>query len=139
MHHSNTAPTRSILGGIAALALVLAACTGGSDGSPSAAAQRDSAGDLVEITVGTDTDTELLFDPAEVTVPAGALVRLTFVNQSTVPHNLTFEDPINVATAESIEPGAEETIEFVAPEAGEYTFVCTLHPGMEGTLVVEGA
>lgn len=121
------------------MAIALAACTGGSGGSPSAAAQSDSTGDLVEITVGTDTGTELLFEPAEVTVPAGALVRLTFVNQSTVPHNLVFDDPINASTAESVEPGTEETIEFVAPEAGEYTFVCTLHPGMEGTLIVQGA
>jgi plastocyanin len=32
-----------------------------------------------------------------------------------------------------------QTIEFTAPDPGEYTFVCTLHPGMEGTLVVETA
>jgi plastocyanin len=37
-----------------------------------------------------------------------------------------------------IDPGDSQTIEFIAPEAGEYTFVCTLHPGMEGTLIVEG-
>lgn len=128
---------RRIIAPIVAV-LVLAACSGASDGSPSAAAS-DGAGDVVEITVGTDTGAEMLFDPPEVTVPAGATVRLTFVNESTVPHNLTFDDPINAATAQTIEPGAEETIEFVAPEAGEYTFVCTLHPGMEGTLIVEGA
>ena len=94
-------------------------------------------GEVVEITVGTDSGTELLFDPTEVSVPAGATVRLTFVNQSTVPHNLVFNDPINAATAQIIQPGEEETIEFVAPEAGEYTYVCTLHPGMDDTLVVE--
>ena len=106
--------------------------------SASAAASAGQTGELVEITAGTDTGAANLFDPLEVTVPAGATVRLTFVNASTVPHNLTFGDPINAATAQIVQPGAEETIEFVAPEAGEYTFVCTLHPGMEGTLVVEG-
>ena len=110
---------------------------GGPGGSPAATAGEGS-GEVVEITVGTDDGSDLLFDPIEVSVPAGATVRLTFTNESTVPHNLTFGEPINVATATVVDPGEEETIEFTAPEAGEYTFVCTLHAGMEGTLVVEG-
>jgi plastocyanin len=106
--------------------------------APGATGSAAAGGEVVEITVGTDEGTELLFDPTEVSVPAGATVRLTFVNESTVPHNLTFGDPINAATSTIVDPGAEETIEFTAPQAGEYTYVCTLHPGMEGTLVVEG-
>jgi len=109
-------------------------------GGPAATAAPTGAasGEVVEITVGTDTGTANEFVPADVTVPAGATVRLTFVNESaSVPHNLTFGEPINAATAVTVQPGASETIEFVAPEAGEYTFVCTLHPGMEGVLVVE--
>ncbi len=110
--------------------------------APSAAASAESsatAGEVVEITVGTDTGTELIFDPTEVTVPTGATVRLTFVNESdSVPHNLVFGDPIDAGTATTVQPGEEETIEFTAPEPGEYTYVCTLHPGMEGTLIVEG-
>lgn len=114
---------------------------GGGAAAPSAtaAASGEEPGEVVEITVGTDTGAENLFDPTEVSVPSGATVRLTFVNESTVPHNLTFGDPIDAATAQIVQPGEEETIEFVAPEAGEYTYVCTLHPGMEGTLVVEDA
>jgi glucose/arabinose dehydrogenase/plastocyanin len=104
---------------------------------PSAGASPAAGGEVVEITIGTDTGTALLFDPLETTVPAGATVRLTFTNDSTVPHNLTFGAPIDAATANIVDPGAEETIEFTAPEAGEYQFVCTLHPGMEGTLTVE--
>lgn len=111
----------------------------GGGGAPagSVAPSGDAQGEVVEITVSTDTGSANQFDPGEVSVPAGATVRLTFINDATVPHNLTFDDPINAATAVTVQPGAEETIEFTAPEAGEYTFVCTLHPGMEGTLVVE--
>jgi glucose/arabinose dehydrogenase/plastocyanin len=112
---------------------------GGGGPAATAAPSGETGGEVVEITVGTDTGAANEFVPAEVSVPAGATVRLTFVNQSdSVPHNLTFGDPINAATAVTVQPGASETIEFVAPEAGEYTFVCTLHPGMEGVLVVEG-
>ena len=94
---------------------------------------------MTEISVATDTSGALTFDPGEITVPAGATVRLTFTNKATVPHNLTFEDPIGAATDTVIDPGDSQTIEFTAPKPGEYTFVCTLHPGMEGKLLVEAA
>ncbi len=112
---------------------------GGASPAPSASAAPSTApsGAIVEVTVGTDTGAALKFDPAEVTVRAGADVRLTFENRSTVPHNLTFQGPPSVATATVVAAGASETLEFKAPDAGEYAFVCTLHPGMSGTLVVE--
>lgn len=113
--------------------------SGAAPPSAAAAASGEATGEVVEITVGTDEGTELLFDPTEISASAGATVRLTFVNESTVPHNLTFDDPINAATKVTVQPGEEDTIEFTAPEAGEYTYVCTLHPGMEGTLIVEDA
>ena len=113
---------------------------GGEQPAASAAPSGEASGEVVEITVGTDSGSANEFIPDQISVPAGATVRLTFVNESeTVPHNLTFGEPIDAATATTVAPGEEETIEFTAPEAGEYTFVCTLHPGMEGTLVVEDA
>jgi plastocyanin len=90
-----------------------------------------------EITIGTDTDAALTFEPANVRVPAGSTIEVTFENRASVPHNLTFEAPISVATSMTVAPGATETIEFAAPDAGDYGFVCTLHPGMGGTLTVE--
>lgn len=91
----------------------------------------------VEITIGTDTDAELKFDPAAFTVRAGADVRVTFENRASVPHNLTFQAPINVATSTVVAPGTSETLQFKAPAAGEYPFACTIHPGMGGKLIVE--
>ena len=63
-------------------------------------------------------------------------VALTFQNQDIVPHNLTFGEPINAKTSTVVQPGASEDVSFTAPEPGSYKFVCTLHPGMEGTLEV---
>jgi len=103
----------------------------------SGSASGEPSGETVEITVGTDTGAELKFDPAELTVKAGADVRVTFENRASVPHNLTFQAPINVATSTVVAPGTSETVQFKAPAAGEYPFVCTLHPGMGGKLVVE--
>jgi plastocyanin len=113
----------------------------GAVGAPSPAPNQptptqDTSDDVVEISVGTDSGTEMRFEPSEVTVPAGSEVVLTFENRSSVPHNLTFEAPISAATATIVDPGASESISFTAPAAGEYAFVCTLHPGMKGTLIV---
>jgi plastocyanin len=105
--------------------------------SPTAATSGAPAGATVETTIGTDPGAELKFDPDGVTVQAGADVRLTFENRSTVPHNLTFQGPPNVATSTVVSPGASETLEFTSPDAGTYAFVCTLHPGMGGTLTVK--
>jgi plastocyanin len=138
---------RIYLGAVVAAILVVSACDGAANGPSTAPATAPSSvgpgatssttsGETVEITVGTDTGAELKFDPAEVTIQAGTTVRVTFENRSSMPHNLTFQAPINVATATVVEPGSSETVEFKAPDAGEYTFVCTLHPGMAGTLVV---
>ncbi|MGP1674413.1 MAG: cupredoxin domain-containing protein, partial [Candidatus Limnocylindrales bacterium] len=106
---------------------------GTSSPAPSASA---GSGQVVEITVGTDPGADLKFDPASVSVPAGAHVRASFENRATVPHNLTFSEPISTATATVVAPGASETVEFTAPDPGDYAFVCTLHPGMGGTLTV---
>ncbi len=89
------------------------------------------------VTIGTDTGGSLQFDPTETSVPGGGDVTVAFENRATVPHNLTFDAPIGAATATIVDPGESETITFPAPDPGTYRFVCTLHPGMEGSLTVE--
>jgi len=109
-------------------------------GAPSGSTEPSAGpatGQAVDVTVGTDAGEELRFDPATVTVAAGSQVRLTFENRATVPHNLTLGDPIGAATATVVAPGTSETLEFGAPDPGDYAFACTLHPGMSGTLTVE--
>lgn len=108
--------------------------------SPSAALSASPGGAATKVTIGTKTDDELEFDPDSIEVPTAALVSVTFENRAaTLPHNLTFKEPINVASSPVVEPGASETIEFTAPAPGDYVFACSIHPGMEGKLTVEPA
>ena len=145
---------RSIyLGVLVAATLAISACAAGSGtssapasappstGQPTASGSTGGApsGATVQITIGTDTAADLKFDPGELTVKAGADVRVTFENRATVPHNLTFQAPINVASAAVVDPGTSATLQFTTPEPGEYAFVCTIHPGMGGKLIVAGS
>ena len=73
-----------------------------------------------------------MFFPTIARVPVGTAVR--FLNTGQVPHNVT-----GVAgTWESgdLAEGAEYRHAFSAP--GVYPFACTLHPGMNGAIVVGG-
>lgn len=103
------------------------------DASPSASG---SAGAGQPLTIGTTTNGELQFDPTTASVGTGSKVALRFENRDVAPHNLTFGPPINAKTSTVVQPGASEELSFTAPAPGSYEFVCTLHPGMDGTLEV---
>jgi plastocyanin len=82
---------------------------------------------------GTEVSMEgIAFQPAEVTVSAGDTVN--WVNNDTVGHDVTAD------SFSSGEPGAMENgdeFEHTFEEAGTFDYVCTVHPGMEGSVVVE--
>jgi plastocyanin len=74
----------------------------------------------------------IAFQPAEVTVSAGDTVN--WVNNDTVGHDVTAD------SFSSGEPGAMangDEFEHTFEEAGTFDYVCTVHPGMEGSVVVE--
>ena len=100
--------------------------------SASAGPAASPAGEATPLTIGTRTGTELEFEPDEVSVPAGSHVAVTFENRASLPHNLTFSAPINVATAPVVDPGASETIEFDAPAPGDYDVHVHDPPGHGG-------
>jgi plastocyanin len=126
-----------LAGGALALALTLTACGGGGNDSGSGSTGNSSSGPTA-ITIGTDTGAELKFNPITAEAPANTPVKLTFTNNSTsMPHNLKFQEGITAGTADTVAAGATEALEFTTPAAGAYKFVCTLHPGMEGTLTVK--
>lgn len=72
------------------------------------------------------------YNPASITVQVGDTV--TWTNQDAVPHTVTaddgsFDQPLNAS-------GGTATITFTKP--GTFTYHCTIHPSMHGTVVVEG-
>ena len=95
-----------------------------------------AAGVVQEFTVA---GSNFAFDPAEMRVQAGDTVRITLTNDSPMPHDWRL-DEFNAAT-EIINTGETDTIEFVASQAGEFEYYCSVGNhramGMVGTLIVE--
>jgi plastocyanin len=74
----------------------------------------------------------IAFEPAEVSVGVGDTV--TWTNNDSVGHDVTAD------SFSSGDPGAMaggDTFEHTFEEAGTFEYVCTVHPGMEGTVTVE--
>jgi plastocyanin len=102
----------------------------------------------------------LEFSPAHVSARAGTRVRLRFVNEGTLPHNVVVpksEDDIDtlvLAAYQAAEtgyvplgmkdklvgwtalasPGVSVEVTFVVPAAGEYTYLC-LFPGHSNSML----
>jgi plastocyanin len=70
------------------------------------------------------------YQPATITVKRGATV--SFVNKDPYPHSVTSAGHFD---SKDIAPG--KTWKYTAKKAGRFDYLCTLHPNMKGTLVVE--
>ena len=82
---------------------------------------------------GTEVSMEgIAFVPAEVTVSVGGTV--TWTNNDSVAHDVT-ADSFSSGEPGGMAPG--DTFEHTFEEAGNFDYVCTVHPGMEGTVTVE--
>ena len=75
---------------------------------------------------------DFAFNPPHVTVSQGDTV--TWVNRDVVRHNATASD--KGWTSGTLRSGASGSI--TANTVGTFTYICTRHPSMTGTLVVEG-
>jgi plastocyanin len=104
---------------IAAAALVLTLAPG-----PDRASAQDSASvDIADFTFG----------PNSVTITAGGTV--TWTNSDSAPHTAT-GDGGSFDTG-TMDPGGSASITFDTP--GTYTYYCSIHPNMTGTVVVVAA
>jgi plastocyanin len=114
---------RTISIGLAVAALgALGACGGSDEPAASTAAKVEGP----TVTVGDNT-----FTPAKLELSAGETV--TFKNAGAIAHTVTATDGADFDSG-SIAPG--ETFTFTASESGTVSYVCTFHPGMQGTIEV---
>jgi plastocyanin len=72
------------------------------------------------------------FSPPSVTIATGG--KITWLNQGQAPHDATADDD-SFATG-TIDPGKLKSATFKTP--GTYTYICTIHPQMHGTIEVVG-
>lgn len=124
--------TRRALGATGT-ALLLAGCLAvgpRSTGTPSAP---------VSVTIGAAAGDTPAFEPAEVTVQTDGPVVVVFRNGSSVAHNLVFTAGVAAATRTIVEPGTSDRLVILPPNEGTYPFVCTIHEGMAGVLLVQSA
>ena len=81
------------------------------------------------------------FVPADLTISAGS--RLTFVNNDLAPHNVVADTTDRngpIFRSDTITTGGTAEVKGVEKlKPSTYTFYCSLHPGMRGSLTVTGA
>lgn len=121
---------------LAAASLVLAGCGGGSHSQPTSAGGVGTATGPASAQTftlhGNDRDQ---FVPAQVDAKVGTLT-LTLRNGG-VPHDVTFLDP--ALPGIGVVSGSEtKSTRLTLAKPGTYVFECTIHPGMQGKLVVTG-
>jgi amicyanin len=120
-----------------AVGLVVAGCGGdddeGDSGSAATTEEQQPAPEAEGGGGGTEVSMkDIKFDPSDVTVKAGDTV--TWVNDDSVGHDVTGDD-FKSGDAGAMQNG--DTFEHTFDAAGTFDYVCTVHPGMKGTVKVE--
>ena len=122
---------------LACLALVAVGCGGDDDddggnggggggGGAETTEEPSAAGGGTEVSMK-----DIKFNPADVSVNAGDTV--TWVNDDSVGHDVT-GDKFKSGDAGAMQNG--DTFEHTFDTAGKFDYVCTVHPGLEGTVRV---
>ena len=111
---------------LAALSLVLALPGCGDDEAAPADGAGTPAGGGVAIGMR-----DIRFDPERATVKVGQAV--TWTNNEAIPHNVVAEEG---ADFESDTFGEGGTFSHTPERPGTISYVCTIHPGMAGTVEI---
>lgn len=81
----------------------------------------------------------IAYEQSELSAPAGTPFKIDFENKdSGIPHNVEIKDAggVSVFKGEIFNGVDKRVYDVPALAAGSYTFVCTVHPNMTGTLTV---
>jgi plastocyanin len=106
---------------------------GGATGGEGAA-----TGPTINILAGSSTQGAPDFDPDPLTVTKGDTITVT--NQDNTLHTVTSGDDVAAADAgdafntDFMNPGSTATIDTSGLDAGEYAYICLVHPFMQGVL-----
>ncbi len=76
---------------------------------------------------------DFAFAPAQVTVKPGATI--TWTNRDDMPHTVTDTATPRAFRSEALDTGDSFSFTFTQP--GTYHYFCSLHPHMQGTVVVQ--
>jgi plastocyanin len=82
------------------------------------------------VSANTINITNFAFDPDSITVNLGSTVR--WVNRDSVPHRILFADG---ADSKILAPSQSWSRKFDG--TGTFDYACTIHPAMQGTVIVE--
>ena len=114
---------------------VAAAACGGSDSvtgnNPGGITGGTNAGSQPTVTTSV-TMSGLQFKPSAIQVSKSATV--TWTNQDNTAHNVTFSD-MSVVSIGDFTSGSKSTVMPSTP--GTFSYRCTIHPGMNGTITVQ--
>lgn len=97
--------------------------------SSSAAATESSPPAAAAGTVSLDI-ADFKYEPESFTVKAGG--KVSWTNRDAAPHTATADGEFDTGT---LKMGDEKTLTLKQP--GEYTYICTIHPFMKATVIVE--
>lgn len=130
------APSVTPLPSVSASASAEPSASASASAAPSASASASGGtGEVLEISA-----LNIAFDTATEVVPADTAFQIHFVNNdASVPHDIAIRDAggAELFKGETF-PGVDErTYDVPALAAGQYTFHCTVHPNMTGTLTAE--
>ena len=109
--------------------------SGSTEPSASASASAGGGGEVLQIAAQ-----NVAFDTTQEAVPADTPFQIHFTNNDAgIPHNVAIHDQSNAEIFKGeIFPGvADKTYDVQALPAGSYTFICTVHPTMTGSLTAE--
>jgi plastocyanin len=109
--------------------------------STPATSAEPGASEAPAATVVKEAALNIAFVNKDLKAPADIAFKLEFDNQDAgIPHNIAIKDAsgAEVFKGEIFNGAAVKTYDVPALKAGDYTFVCTVHPNMTGTLKVGG-